>query len=94
MYVMVLHQVANPHLFWEKAQELLGAMPGDITLHQTFSTPDGTPTVCIWEAAGIEPVQRFLAPAFAGISIDTYHVINNKEGVTVPPAFAPVAATV
>lgn len=90
MYVMVLHQITNPDVIWTKAQQLLADLPADLTLHHTFSTPDGKQAVCIWEAAGIEPVKALLAPAFAGGSIDTYFVANNKEGVAVPPLFAQV----
>lgn len=94
MYVMVIHQIANPEMIWKKAQELLGELPPELTLHHTFSTPDGTQAVCIWEATGIEAVKSLLAPAFAGGSIDTYFVSNNKEGVAVPPMFAEIHATV
>lgn len=94
MHVMVLHQIANPEMFWKKAQDALGTLPADVVLHHTFSTPDGTQAVCIWEAAGIEPVKELLAPLFAGGSIDTYFTVNNKEGVAVPPRFLELAATV
>ncbi len=92
MYVMVLHEIANPEAVWKKAAEVLETIPPDVKLHHTFSTPDGTRAVCIWEAEGIEPVKNLLAPAFAGISTDTYWIANNKEGIAVPPQFmaAPV----
>ncbi len=94
MYVMVLHQITNPEMIWKKAQELIPELPVDVKLHHTFSSLDGTQAVCIWEAAGIEPVKNILAPAFAGGSIDTYFVANNKEGLAVPPQFALMPATV
>ena len=94
MYVMVLHDTSNPEVIWKKAVELLEAMPSDIKLHHTFSTPDGLHAVCIWEAASIDAVKNVLAPRFAGSSDDTYLVANNKEGVVGPPQFMPAPATV
>ncbi len=94
MYVMVWHQIANPEGFWKKAVELLETMPSEVTLHHTFSTADGAHAVCIWEAAEIETVRNVLAPKFAGMSIDTYMMANNKEGVVGPPQFMPEPAAV
>ncbi len=94
MFVMVLHEIANPELFWKNAGELLEKIPTDVQLHHTFSTPDGSRAVCIWEAEGIDPVKNLLTPTFAGTSIDTFVLANNKEGVVGPPQFmpAPMAA--
>ncbi len=89
MFVMVLHEIANPELFWKKGSELLEKIPTDVQLHHTFSTPDGTRAVCIWEAEGIEPVKNLLAPTFAGTSFDTFVIANNKEGIVGPPQFMP-----
>ncbi len=94
MYVMVLHDIAQPEAFWKHGPEILETMPADVKLHHTFSNPDGTRAVCIWEAEAIEPVKNLLAPRFAGLSTDTYVVANNKEGVVLPPQFAPAPAAV
>ncbi len=94
MYVMVLHEIANPEAFWKKAIEAIPTMPSDVQLHHTFSAPDGAHAVCIWEAESITPVKNLLAPMFAGISSDTYLVVNNREGVVVPPQFVEAPVTV
>ncbi len=94
MYVMVLHEIASPEALWKKAFEVLEAIPPEVKLHHTFSTPDGTRAICIWEAEGIEPVKQLLAPRFAGLSTDTYWIANNKEGVVAPPQFTPTPVAV
>ena len=94
MYIMVLHEIANPEAFWKKGLELLDTIPTDMHLHHTFSTPDGTRAVCIWEAEGIDPLKNLVTPMFSGMSFDTFLVANNKEGIVGPPQFVepPVVA--
>lgn len=94
MYVMVLHEIANPEMFWKKAVDLLGELPPDVVLHHSFSSPEGTRAVCIWEAETIDKVKNLLAPRFSGTSLDTYMPTHNKEGVVGPPKFVEQPAAV
>ena len=60
MYVVVQHTISEPAVFWNSADP--NNLPPEVKLHHTFSTPDGTRAVCIWEARSVDTVREFLEP--------------------------------
>jgi len=90
MFVVVQHTISDPAVFWNSADP--NALPGNVKLHHTFPTPDGTRAVCIWEADSIDAVRDILEPLVGGVSRNEYFQVENREGF-VRPSRVPQTAT-
>lgn len=84
MYVLVQHIISNPANFVRLAEEANTKLPRGVKLHHTFSAPDGTKAVCVWEADSVAAVKDFLEPAVGKFSRNDYYEVPNKEGIVLP----------
>ena len=88
MFILVQHQVTDSKAFWSDAQQGLANMPSHLKLHHTFSAPDGTKAVCVWEATSVDTLKTFLEPAVGRNSRNEYFEVANKEGIALPASVA------
>jgi hypothetical protein len=86
MYILVQHTVSDPSKVWSRAQQAVANIPGHLKLHHSIPTPDGKKAVCIWEAASIDTLQKFLDPMLGPDAHNQYFEVVNKEGVALPTA--------
>ena len=86
MYILVQHTVSDPSKVWSRAQQAVPNIPGHLKLHHSIPTPDGKKAVCIWEAASIDTLQKFLDPMLGPDAHNEYCEVVNKEGVALPTA--------
>jgi hypothetical protein len=86
MYILVQHTVSDPSKVWSRAQEGVANIPEHLKLHHSIPTPDGKKAVCIWEAASIDTLQKFLDPMLGPDTHNQYFEVVNKEGVALPTA--------
>jgi hypothetical protein len=91
MYIMVQHTITDPSTFWGSAEP---TPPGDIKLHHTFPTPDGTRAVCIWEAQSVDAVRDLLEPMIGSVSRNEYYPVENREGFARPSGVPQASAAV
>ena len=90
MYVLVQHAVSEPATFWNAADP--NTLPPNVKLHHTFTTPDGTRAVCIWEAESVEAVRNVLEPLVGRVSRNDYFQVENREGFARPSRVPQTAA--
>jgi hypothetical protein len=91
MYVLVLHSVTDPGVFWNTSDP--ASIPSQLKLHHTFPTPDGDRAVCIWEADSVDAVRNYLEPLFGPVSRNEYFQVENREGFVRPSRVPQTAAT-
>lgn len=86
MYIVVEHEISDPNTFWEKAQSGMADLPPGLKLHQVFPSSEGTKSVCLWEANGVEDVESFVEEAVGEVSSNTYFTVKDEEAVGLPTA--------
>lgn len=86
MYILVQHTMSDPAAAWSRAQQALGALPPQFTLHHSIPTPNGQKAICVWEAESIGALQAFLDPALGPGARQEYSEVVNKEGIALPTA--------
>ena len=84
MYILVQHSVSDPTTVWPRAQQGLATIPAHLKLHQSIPTPDGRKAICIWEAASIDTLQKFLDEMLGPDAHNQYYQVVNKEGIALP----------
>lgn len=84
MYIVAEHEISNPKTFWDTAKS--ATLPSNLKLHQTFPNPEGTKAVCLWEAAGVDEVKRFVENALGKVSRNTYFAVETKNATGLPTA--------
>jgi hypothetical protein len=84
MYVIVEHTISDP----ERVRAIVEAaeIPAHLTLHQVLPNVDGTRQVCLWEAADVAAVEAFVEPALAGLSTNTYFIVDAERAMGLPVA--------
>ena len=90
MFVLVQHTISDPAAFWNAGDPT--KISPQITLHQTFPTPDGTRAVCIWEAASVDALRDLLEPLIGKVSRNDYLAVENKVGFGRPSRVPQTAA--
>lgn len=81
MYVLVHHDIHDPHRFFAVAEEATPNLPPELTLHHTIPARDGSFATCLWEAESVEAVRSFLEPVLGDISSNRYSEAENREGI-------------
>jgi hypothetical protein len=82
MYVIVEHTISDPAGFQAVTQA--AELPAHLTLHQVLPNADGTRQVCLWEAADVGAVEAFVEPALAGLSTNTYFIVDPERALGLP----------
>lgn len=86
MYVLVQHTISDPKTVWARAQEALGSLPSQFTLHHCVPAPHGRTAVCVWEAESIPALKSYLDGALGPAARNEYTEVVNKEGIALPTA--------
>jgi hypothetical protein len=86
MFISVNHKILNPTEFWAAAQKSLPELPvqGVEKIVNVFPSADMSQATCIWEAASIEALDKYLRSKVFDWSQETYFEINEANAMGLP----------
>jgi hypothetical protein len=86
MIIVVNHKVNNPQDFWASAQKSLPELPaeGVQRIMQVLPNHDMTEATCIWEADGINELDKYLRSKVGDWSKETYYEVNAAAAMGLP----------
>lgn len=84
MYVVVEHEISDAEAFWGAAEEGMGNLPADLKIHQVLPSEDRMRAICLWEAASVDDVQRFLEEAVGPVSTNSYFAVEAENAIGLP----------
>lgn len=87
MYVTAIHQITDPEKFRQAVRAATpptSEFPAGIVLHSTFSNPDDTKAVCLWEAETVEEVRDLVDSAVGQFSQNEYFEVSKETALGLP----------
>jgi len=75
-YIVAIHTIADPELFWSSAAEAVPNLPAGISLHATYPQHDGTRAICLWEAASVDEIRGLVDSATGSFSSNDYFEVD------------------
>ena len=92
MYVVAIHAIDDPKVFWEAAQGVLAALPEGTTLHSAIPNEDGSRAVCLWESGSVDTVEGIVEGAAGHVSTNEYFDVNAQNAIGLPNVPAATAS--
>ncbi len=86
MYVIAIHEIDDPKVFWEAAQAL--QLPEGTTLHTVSPNTDGTRAVCLWESGSVGVVEGIVEGGAGDVSRNEYFAVNDANAMGLPASAA------
>jgi hypothetical protein len=83
MFVAIHHEIHDPALFRQKANEM-APPPGSLRRHQFLTATDLSRATCLWEAPTVDELRGYIDPALVPASTQTYFAINEERAVGLP----------
>ena len=80
MYVMVLHRIRNAQAAFARGEKLMkneGA-PSGVRVLQFYPSRDRTTVTCLWEAASVDPVQKYVDATMGDSSENTSYEVDSE----------------
>ena len=84
MLVIAQHKIQDPEKFWSMAQAITSILPPYLKLHSVFPSMDKKSGTCIWEAASVNEVQKFLDENVGSISENFCYEVNQEASIGLP----------
>jgi hypothetical protein len=87
VYVTAIHQITDPEKFppaVRAATSPASEFPAGIVLHSTFSNPDDTMSVCLWEAESVDAVRDLVDSAVGQFSQNEYFEVSKETALGLP----------
>ncbi len=84
MLVIAQHRISDPETFWNRAQELIPALPVDLKIHAIYPSPDQKTCTCLWEAPSPDEVQNYLDENLGRVSQNYCYEVNEATAVGLP----------
>ena len=92
MYVVAIHAIDDPKVFWEAAQGVLAGLPEGTTLHSAIPNEDGSRAVCLWESGSVDTVRDIVEGAAGHVSTNEYFDVNAQNAIGLPNEPVPAAS--
>lgn len=86
MFITVIHRISDPDQFESTAQSATPNIPSHLKLHQYLSGSDRKTALCLWEAASVEEVKKFIEPVLGQFSQNEYVPLNTEVSFGLPTA--------
>ena len=80
MYVLAIHDVSDPGLFWSGQLDL----PKGTELRAALPSVDGSRGVCIFTSDSVDTVKNLVDGATAAISKNEFHALNDANAMGLP----------
>lgn len=80
MYVIAIHSVTDPDMFWSAQLDL----PQGTELPIVAPSSDGTRGVCVFKSDSVNTVRDLVDGAAGAISSNEYHAINEDNAHGLP----------
>jgi hypothetical protein len=84
MLVIAHHDIQDPETFWSAAKNIGSVMPSSLKLHSVFPSADMKSGTCVWEAASVGEVQKFLDDNVGNVSKNTCYEVNDAAAMGAP----------
>jgi hypothetical protein len=87
MYVAVVHDITDPQTAFARGERLVkneGAPAGARGL-QFYPAVDGTHVSCLWEAASVEEIQRYVDDVLGDAAVSTCFEVNAEQAFARQP---------
>jgi hypothetical protein len=87
MYVAVVHQIKDPERAFSRGQKLVmnEDAPRGVRGLQFYPSRDGSAVTCLWEAASVVDVQRYVDDALGESSVNTCFEIDADHAFAEQP---------
>jgi len=92
MLIVAHHAISDPETFWSAAKEIGSSMPPEFKLLSVYPSQDLKTGTCIWEAPGVEGVQKFIDDAVGKVSKNFCYEVNVAAAVGLPEMLAETTA--
>jgi hypothetical protein len=84
MFVIAHHFIQQPEEFWAAAQQGAAALPANLKLHSVLPSKDMRTGTCVWEAASVNDVQRFLDEKMGSTAKNVCYEVNETMAQGLP----------
>ncbi len=84
MLVIAHHNIQDTEKFWAAAQAITTGLPPYLRLHSVYPSMDKKTGTCIWEAASVMDVQKFLDDNVGSISKNFCYEVNQQASMGLP----------
>lgn len=84
MFIVVQHRIADPATFWNIAKASMPHLPRGVRLHSVLPNADGSNAVCLWEAATLDTINKFVEASVGQMSTNQYFEVDAKNAVGLP----------
>jgi hypothetical protein len=87
MYVVVQHRFKNPEVAFARGERLIKNEGAPAGVHglQFYPARDGSGAACLWEAASVESVQKYVDSTLGDSSENTCYEVNAEQAFAVVP---------
>jgi hypothetical protein len=85
MFIAIHHDIHDATKFQDCAQRVF-PLPEGLTVHHFFPAADLSKAVCLYEAASIDAVQRYLDPTLGDASTQHYFPVSEGAAIGLPKA--------
>lgn len=80
MYVLAIHDVSNPEVFWGGQLDL----PQGTALSLVLPSEDGARGVCIFTSDSVDTVRNLVDGATAAVSKNEFYALNERNALGLP----------
>ena len=84
MIIIAHHNIQDTEKFWEAAQVIIKSLPPYLRLHSFYPSQDKKTGTCIWEAASVMDVQKFLDDNVGSVSKNFCCEVNQQASIGLP----------
>ncbi len=84
MYVVAIHAIDDPKVFWETAQAVMADLPEGTSLHSAIPNEDGSRAVCLWESGSVDTVRGIVDGGAGHVSTNEFFEVNAENAVGLP----------
>ena len=87
MYVVVQHRFKNPEVAFARGERLIKNEGAPAGVHglQFYPARDGSGAACLWEAASVESVQKYVDSTLGDSSDNTVYEVDAELAFSSPP---------
>lgn len=83
MFIAIEHDIHDPESFQKCAEEVF-PLPDGLHVHQFFPAADMSRAACLYEAASIDQLSKYLDGTLGNASTQRYFPVNTEHAIGLP----------
>jgi hypothetical protein len=94
MYVVVQHRIVDPDVAFTRGRRLMtgDGAPAGVRVLQFYPSRDRSAVTCLWEAGGVDEVQRYVDRTLGDASENAFYEVDTEQAFAERPLGLPETA--